>query len=72
MIEVKESDASRIKFPVGRKGKRDGSVVIFWDEHTCTVTLPGESYPNAGLTCGGLISCMDENTWEPVDIHIFG
>jgi hypothetical protein len=34
--------------------------------------LPGESHPNAGFTCGGLISCMDENTWEPVDLKIYG
>lgn len=29
MLEVKKPDASGIKFPVGRKGKFDGSVVIF-------------------------------------------
>jgi hypothetical protein len=72
MIEVTKKAEPEINYPVGRKGKRDGSVVIFWDEHTCTVTLPGESKPNAGVTCDGVISCMDENTWEPVDIHIFG
>ncbi|PIT48901.1 hypothetical protein [Snodgrassella alvi] len=72
MITVTKKAEPEIKYPVGRKSKIDGSILIFWKEERATVVFPGETRPSAGLTCGGLISCMDENTWEPVDIHISG
>ncbi|PIT54698.1 hypothetical protein [Snodgrassella alvi] len=72
MIEVTKKAEPEIKYPVGRKCKDSGQVVIFWDEHTCTVVFPGEKQLNAGLTYGGLSSCMDEDEWEPMDIHIYG
>ncbi|PIT53885.1 hypothetical protein [Snodgrassella alvi] len=72
MIEVTKKAEPEIKYPVGRKSKIDGSIVIFWKEGRATVAFPGESKPNAGSTYDGLISCMDENTWEPVDMHIYG
>ncbi|PIT18254.1 hypothetical protein [Snodgrassella alvi] len=72
MLEVKKPDASGIKFPVGRKRKCDGSVVIFWKETRATIVLQGEAKADAGGTYDGLISCMNEDEWEPVDIHIYG
>lgn len=72
MLEVKKPDASGIKFPVGRKSKLNGEVVIFWEEERATVVLPGKTNDYEGFSHDEWTSCMDENTWEPVDVHIYG
>ncbi|SCC08435.1 MULTISPECIES: hypothetical protein [Snodgrassella] len=72
MLEVKKPDASEIKYPVGRKSKFTGVIVIFWEEKCATVASPGETDDRAGLGHDGWPSCTDEDTWEPVDIHIYG
>lgn len=72
MIEVKKPEAVAIEYPVARKCKDSGAVVIFWGKEHATVVLPGKSQLNAGLTYNETSSCTDKNGWEPVDLKIYG
>ena len=73
MLEVTEWSKEQIKYPVGRKGRLTGVVVIFLSEHYGVVIVPdptdefryGESYSFWS-------SCHNSEEWEPVNITITG
>ncbi|SCC08626.1 MULTISPECIES: hypothetical protein [Snodgrassella] len=80
MIEVTkakkiETKASEIKYPVARKSKHNGEVVLFYGEKSGVVVEAGDprkSRNSVGTISENWTSYTDENTWEPVDAHIYG
>jgi putative hemolysin len=72
MIEIKKPKAKAIKYPVSRKARNNGTVVIFWSEFVGTVVDVGQSKQYAGKTHNQWASCTDEDIWKPVDVHIRG
>ncbi|PIT48561.1 hypothetical protein [Snodgrassella alvi] len=72
MITVTKKEEPEIKYPVGRKWKSDGQVVIFWDEHKGTSIRGSVQYPPDGQTSNRFVSCKDYDRWTPVDLEISG
>jgi hypothetical protein len=78
MIKVNEPKAKAIKYPVARKARINGKVVIFWSEFEGTVVDVGQPKQYAGRetyvgkTHNKWASCTDGGVWEPVDLKIYG
>lgn len=77
MIEVTkekkvETKASEISYPVGRKARESRMVVLFTSEQIGMVCSMGSGWLPIGSVRDDFTSCTDENTWEPVDVHIYG
>ncbi|PIT11655.1 hypothetical protein [Snodgrassella alvi] len=74
MIEVKKSEkAKEIKYPVARKSKFNGEVVVFSGENSGIVVKVGHPLRNTvGTVSENWTSLTNESTWEPVDVHISG
>lgn len=70
MMEVNEQESSGIIFPVARKARLNGMVVIFWEDTRATVVRKGKSTYNVGHESDTWLSFMDDDTWEPIDVHI--
>jgi translation elongation factor P/translation initiation factor 5A len=71
MIEVNEQESSGSIFPVARKAKDNGMIVIFWEERRATVVRKGKSTHNVGYESDTWIVFTDDDTWEPIDVHIY-
>jgi hypothetical protein len=70
MIKFIEKETPEIKYPVARRAKSDGLVVIFWRERLGTVIYAGTSPLCVGSTEEVYKSCMHGGVWEPVDVEI--
>ncbi|PIT44246.1 hypothetical protein BHC46_10695 [Snodgrassella alvi] len=72
MIEVKKPEAVAIEYPVARRYRSDGMIVIFWSEELGTIVHAGTSRFPMEFKAERWTPCTDEDVWEPVDVHIYG
>ncbi|NUF09818.1 hypothetical protein [Snodgrassella sp. ESL0324] len=73
MLEVTEWSEEQIKYPVGRKGRLTGVVVIFFSEQHGIVIDCGPDYAiEQGKAYFTELSCNNREEWEQVDIKITG
>lgn len=70
MMEVTEWSKEQIKYPVGRKSRLTGAVVIFFSEHHGVVIDPGLEKLGQGESSSTWFSCNKSEDWEPVNITI--
>jgi hypothetical protein len=72
VLKVIEHKKSEVAYPVGRRFKSNGMVVIFWSLNEALVVGKGESEYHVGYNNDTWHPCMDYSIWEPVDIEIIG
>lgn len=72
MIKVTKKEKPEIKYPVGRKARENRMVVLFTSERIGMVVSMGSGWLPIGSVRDDFTSSTDENTWKPVDIHIYG
>ena len=71
MLEVTKQPEEQIKYPVGRKGRLTGVIVIFLSEHHGVVIDCGsDDAIEQGKVSSTWSSCNNSEDWEPVNITI--
>ena len=73
MIAKIEALENKLKFPVARRCRETGYVVVFSDEHTGMVIDAGDDrILEVGVCSEEWSHCEDEQDWEPVELTISG
>ncbi|PIT10692.1 hypothetical protein BGI40_01675 [Snodgrassella communis] len=80
MIEVTkakkvETKASEISYPVVRKSKVTGDIILVYEENSGVVIKSDISNPysdHVGTVLENLTFPERKDVWEPVDAHIYG
>ena len=73
MLEVTEWSKEQIKYPVGRKSRKTGSVIIFFSEtYGVVIDCGSNNLVEQGEASYTRSSCNNSEDWEPVDITITG
>ena len=72
MFKVIKQTTEKIKYPVIRKGRKSGAVVIFFSENYGVVLDPGQSEHEFGYGSFNFPPCYDYEAWVPVEITITG
>lgn len=73
MIAKVEVLDSKRRFPVARKHKYGGYVVIFTEDRRGMVVAAGDDCTfKVGFQKADWISCEDSDTWLPVEVTIVG
>ena len=73
MLEVTESPKEEIKYPVARKHREHGFIVLFFSEkHGVVVDRCLTILVKPGEISSTWTSCHDSECWEPVEITITG
>ena len=71
MLEVINSK-EEIRYPVARKARKFGHIIIFFSENYGVVLDPCQSGFKYGESSDDWLSCLSLEDWEPVDITITG
>ena len=73
MLEVTEQPAEQIKYPIARKSRKHGQIVLFFSSEEGVVIKPDtdQKYDFGHHSCEWW-SCDEYDIWEPVDITITG
>ena len=74
MLEVTKQPKEEIKYPVARKSREYGQIVLFFSSEEGVVIKPAtnnQKYDIGYNSCEWWY-CNDYDTWEPVDITITG
>lgn len=73
MLEVTESPKKEIKYPIARKSRKHGQIVLFFSSEEGVVIKPdtNQKYDFGYNSCEWWY-CNDYDKWEPVDITITG
>ena len=73
MLKVTEWSKEQIIYPVGRKGRLTGVVVLFLSEYCGVVIIPDSTDEfRYGEKSSNWSSCNNSEDWEPVNITITG
>lgn len=73
MMEVTEQSKEEIKYPVARRNRNNGQVILFFSKQNGVVVKSSAySRPKLGDYLSGCTPCSDYKMWEPIDITITG